>query len=113
MDDCAPQCHFQLDEVRSNGSVTLALAGELDLLSAPALEQRLGKLRAEGRPIRLDLSRLEFIDSTGIHVLIEAWHSALDAGSRLVVDRNLPAQVSRVLALVQMDRVLLGDDATT
>lgn len=105
--------HFELEEVRSNGSLTLSLAGELDILSAPVLQRRLRELRRQGRVVRLDLSRLGFIDSTGIQVLIEAWQNAQDAGSQLEFDPNVSSQVSRVLALVNLDRLLLGDDATS
>jgi anti-sigma B factor antagonist len=105
------QHDFQLDEIPGRGSVTLRLVGELDILSAPVLEQRLRKLRDQGRAVRLDLSRLEFIDSTGVHVLIEAWQRAHDAGALLEVDRHLSSQVGRVLALVQMDRILFGEDS--
>lgn len=58
---------------RRDGSVVVSLAGELDLYNAPALRTALLAECASG-PARLvvDLSGVEFIDSTALGVLIEA-----------------------------------------
>ena len=61
---------FEIHESHVDGSLRLSLTGELDLSSTRVLEDRLARLRALRTPVRLDLSRLEFIDSTGIHLLI-------------------------------------------
>ena len=56
-----------------DGAVVVELAGELDLYNAHAVREALLS-QAERGPDRLvvDLSRVTFIDSTGIGVLIEA-----------------------------------------
>ena len=56
-----------------DGATVLALSGELDMSNAPALREAIASSGAErtGRLI-LDLSRLTFIDSAGIAVLLEA-----------------------------------------
>lgn len=53
----------------------LAVTGELDLHTAPQLEERLENV--EGR-LLVDLSNCEFIDSTGIGLLVRTWQR-LDA----------------------------------
>lgn len=53
-------------EELSSGTVVVA-DGELDLATAPQLERRLGEL--SGRLV-LDLRRLDFIDSTGLRLLL-------------------------------------------
>ena len=78
-----PPPTFQIHESRVNGSLRLSLTGELDLVTTPVLEDRLASLRARKSPVRLDLSHLDFIDSTGLHLLIRTvgdarmkhWHS--------------------------------------
>lgn len=57
----------------SNGSSVIRLAGELDLYNADAVRQALFQAASDA-PDRLvvDLSEVEFIDSTALGVLIEA-----------------------------------------
>jgi anti-sigma B factor antagonist len=50
---------------------TLSLTGELDLASAPVLEAKAKQLLTEGAcELVLDLSRLEFIDSSGLSSIL-------------------------------------------
>jgi anti-sigma B factor antagonist len=51
----------------------LRVAGELDLLTAPELSVRLNEVvrRPQGDVV-LDLTKLEFIDSVGLHTLLNA-----------------------------------------
>jgi anti-anti-sigma factor len=51
-------------------------AGEIDLSSVPALRRELDAARAEAVTVLLDLSGVTFIDSTGLHFLIEASQSS-------------------------------------
>lgn len=51
------------------GLLTVALSGELDLASAPALGEVLDAARNDAPVIVLDLENLEFMDSTGLRLL--------------------------------------------
>ena len=56
---------------REGDRYTLGLTGELDIASAPALEAKARQLFAEGaQQLVLDLSRLEFIDSSGLNAIL-------------------------------------------
>jgi anti-sigma B factor antagonist len=90
------------------GGVLLALSGELDVVSAPVLEQRLREALAEpGAHVTLDLSDLEFVDSAGVSVLIKAKQEAESRGRTLVLARATE-QVHRVFALVGLADWLTG-----
>jgi anti-sigma B factor antagonist len=90
------------------GGVLLALSGELDVVSAPVLEQRLREALAEpGAHVTLDLSDLEFVDSAGVSVLIKAKQDAESRGRTLVLARATE-QVHRVFALVGLADWLTG-----
>jgi anti-anti-sigma factor len=102
---------FGILERKEDGWVRLVLTGELDLASAPAFEDRLGQLADEEAPVRLDLSRLEFIDSTGLHALIRAMDTAHSRDWRLRIDRNLTPQVARLFELVHVEGLLAGFDS--
>ena len=79
----------------------LSLAGELDLARAPEVSETLDALAAPSRPVVVDLTDLDFIDSTGIHALA---HSAPRRG---VVELVCPpGNVRRVLEMARIDRVL-------
>ena len=58
---------------RHDGAVVVALAGELDLYNAHEVRDALvGAAQDNPERIVVDLSRVEFIDSTALGVLIEA-----------------------------------------
>lgn len=65
----------------------IALSGELDLAGAPVVAARVDALRTNGRRARVvvDLSELEFCDSTGLRALIGAAAEIRASGGRLVV----------------------------
>jgi anti-anti-sigma factor len=82
-----------------DNAVTLTLDGEIDLESAPALEHELRD--AEGsqpRRVVLDLAAIDFLDSTGIHLLLEAHERAETAGRQLVL-RHVPDHARRLFTL--------------
>jgi anti-sigma B factor antagonist/stage II sporulation protein AA (anti-sigma F factor antagonist) len=93
-----------------NGSFRLSLTGELDLGTTPELEDRLTRLRAANSPVTLDLSRLNFIDSTGLHLLVRMVGDARIKHWQLRIEPDVSPQVTRVFRLVHLDRFLARDD---
>jgi len=84
----------------------LRLSGELDDASAPALERELDRAESGvGATLVLDLSELEFIDSTGIALLVEAARRASEGGFELKALRG-SGQVERVLELTGVAELL-------
>jgi anti-anti-sigma factor len=69
-----PSAEFMVrEEVGSGDLHWLILTGELDLASAPALEARIERLCVEGASVVvLDLSKLGFMDSTGLQAVLAA-----------------------------------------
>lgn len=64
-----------------DGVRLLTIRGELDLNSAPELEGMLDDALATERPaILIDLSDCEFIDSTGLALIVRAWQD-VDSGN--------------------------------
>jgi anti-sigma B factor antagonist len=77
---------FTIDVVNRADAVRLALAGELDLATAPLLSQRLTEVEADATVTQLvviDLTGVPFIDSTGLRVLLEAHARSQGNGNRL------------------------------
>ena len=86
-------------------AVCLWVSGELDIATAPQLDQALGCVQADAALVILDLRELEFMDSSGANLIAAASGRARQAGGRLVVVRG-PVQVDRIFALVGLDRQL-------
>jgi anti-sigma B factor antagonist len=83
----------------------VALAGELDLSTIPRLEPRLlGELRSSPAVV-VDLTRLSFIDSSGIGLLIKA-HRAADGARLLHIVVSPGSQVDRVFSIAGINRAL-------
>jgi anti-sigma B factor antagonist len=92
--------------------VVLPLTGELDVATATAAQKRLVNvvLRA-GDELVLDLSRLTFMDSTGIRLIFQARERALQHGAGFALARG-PDAVMRVLRLVGLEDQLELVDPT-
>lgn len=82
----------------------LSLYGELDVASAPVLEKKLKRLQWAGaEAIVVDLSGLDFVDSSGLHVLSRAFGRTPEG--RLSLLRG-SRTVHRVFELTGMDERL-------
>ena len=79
------------------GAVRLVLTGELDLAVADMLGDRLWMLGNAGNAVRLDLSELEFIDSSGLRELIIAVSESRSNGWRLEVDLQISELVRQTV----------------
>jgi anti-sigma B factor antagonist len=88
----------------------LALSGELDLASGDELEQELeGVFAAQTDQIVLDLRELEFMDSTGLSVVVKAHQRAEEKGIAFALVKGT-AQVQRLLSLTGVaDRITVVD----
>jgi anti-anti-sigma factor len=91
--------------------LVVAARGELDLATAPALEEVLLPPLKEGGEVVLDLRALEFMDSTGVRVIVAAHVAGQDAGGGLTLVRTDPAgPVGRVLEISGLDGILTFTD---
>jgi anti-anti-sigma factor len=64
---------FQLQELVDGGEHTLVLAGEVDMVAAPGVEEAVGRLCVEGTTrIVLNLREVTFIDSSGLRAILAA-----------------------------------------
>jgi anti-sigma B factor antagonist len=93
-------------ETRRTGDWTVVEAkGEVDLYTAPRLKERVAELASSGHPrLAVNLAGVEFMDSTGIGVLISGLKRCREAGGdlALVAPRE---PVRKVLSITGLDRV--------
>ena len=90
---------FNVAEQQQGAASILAVSGELDLRTSPELEERLGHAFDSGAElVILDLRQIEFMDSTGLRVLLTAHQRAQESGRRFALVKGAD-QVERVLTL--------------
>jgi anti-anti-sigma factor len=96
-----------------NGLVHVALMGELDLSTVAKVQDELRRVEADEPPVVvLDLSRLTFLDSTGLRCLVTADERAREGGRRVVIVRG-PEPVQRVFTITRLEeRLEMVDDAS-
>src|SRR5579864_4238333 len=99
---------FDIEERQEPGWVRLALIGELDLGTVPGLEERLRRLAAAKQPVRVDLSRLDFIDSSGIRLLIQTLRYSRRDGWNVEVDMDMAEPVRQVLRLANVESLIVA-----
>ena len=86
--------------------VNIQLLGELDMATAPRLGRVLDEaLDTMPDTVRLDLSELTFLDSTGIRVLMTASRRARDQSCSVILHAPR-AHVLRTLKLTGVDRLM-------
>ena len=94
-------------------SARVQLAGELVFGTANTAKPQLFALLEAGcRRIVVDASDLEFLDSSGLGILLAAWQRMERAGGRLEL-RGVHGQPARILALTGSDTLLLPSRART
>ncbi len=104
------QSHFRVEAHTQGEAQVLAVSGELDLAAASSLEEELDRALTSGSQlIVVDLKGLDFIDSTGLSVLVRAHQRAQEAGLDLGLV-NPGAQVERLLSLTGLAQRLTLDD---
>jgi anti-sigma B factor antagonist len=88
------------------GRVVVAAIGEVDVFTAPQLDAELSRLTADGRTdLVVDLSRVDFLDSTGLSVLVKALKRVREADGRLVVVVTAD-RVAKVFRLTGLDQLI-------
>lgn len=108
-------------QAERDGWVVVTVAGEMDLISSPAVRQKVHDAVADGRrSVVLDLADVRFCDSSGVGVLIGARRLMRSCAGRLRIvlpqngtasvgpsteDHGGEAHVNRVLAALGVRRL--------
>jgi anti-sigma B factor antagonist len=101
---------FRIEEVRVRPAIAvLAVHGEVDLHTAPALRERLTSAIEAGRSrIVLDLSEVTFLDSMALGVLLGGMRRLRDRGGELRLVVAQP-EIKRIFEITLLDRVFVLD----
>lgn len=88
---------------RNGEAATVAVSGEIDLTSAPRLDDEVTELIEDATMnLEIDLASVSFMDSTGLRVLLKASKLLTSAGGSLVL-RDPSDPVRRLLEVSGLD----------
>ena len=106
---------FSVDEHEEAGVKVLHVAGELDIASAPRLCARLDATRTGRRPrLLVDLTDVDFCDSTGLRALLGAASEVRAHGGRFAIVCTPSGEVARLLEVVgAAEWMAIHDDAAS
>ncbi len=104
---------FSIATEDEGGRLLVVVRGELDLATAPDLEAVVMRALEAGGRVLLDLHALEFMDSSGVRVLVAAHARAERDGERFAIVRPAAdSEVARIIEVSGLDGQLrLVDDA--
>ena len=94
-----------------SGEVCVSARGELDLSSADELKALLLRELSSAKRLVLDLSALDFMDSTGLAVIVQAINSARRSSGALELYAQLRSQPQRLMELTGVLQSLTLIDA--
>ena len=93
-------------DIKNEGDLTVyRLRGSLDLATSPSVRAALMQAAGEGKhDLVVDLTKLEFLDSTGLGALIGAHRRALENGGkiRLAVGEGPIARLLNITGLIRV-----------
>lgn len=99
---------MNFERLDTSDATTLRIAGALDALSAPDIRPAIDKMVAEKlKKVVVDVSEMEFIDSSGVAVIVALYKRIRAAGGdvHVVGARDQPLAIFKLL---RMDRVLFS-----
>jgi anti-anti-sigma factor len=97
---------LEVETSEEEGLVRLVLKGELDLSTVSKVEEELRRAEAsEPSVLVLDLSGLNFLDSTGLRLIVATDQRGRENGRRVAVVKG-PEAVQRVFSITRLDERL-------
>jgi anti-sigma B factor antagonist len=85
------------------GNPVIAFSGEIDMSTVEAMSSGLQPLTEAGGPLTVDLSKVSFMDSSGIHALFMAAAALGDRGC--IILHGVDGSVDKVLRITGADSV--------
>lgn len=96
---------LSLDTYEVDGRSVVAVGGEIDVYTAPRLRDRISEVVATGQnDVLIDMGKVDFLDSTGLGVLVGALKKTrVHGGSlELVCDNDRLLKIFRITGLAKV-----------
>ena len=93
-------------KVTEEGNIsTVFLDGEIDMDKTEAAKEVIFPLIDSGKEVHLNLSNVQYMDSSGISVLIESHQKALEMNNKLIV-KDVSKSVLKVIMMAKLEQIL-------
>ena len=93
-------------KVTEEGNIaTIHLDGEIDMDKTEGAKEVIFPLIDSGKNVNLNLSNVQYMDSSGISVLIESHQKALEKGTKLIV-KDVSKSVLKVIMMAKLEQIL-------
>lgn len=96
---------MEISEHRHNGITAFSLVGKLEFTSSSRLKEKVQAALSEGRvKIILDLTQVDFVNSSGLGTLISILKQVRQSGGRLMLSGLAPV-VKEIFEITQLEQV--------
>jgi len=95
--------HLKISTTKEGSEYTFLLDGRLDTVTAPNLDSKINEAVGDATKLVFDLSKLEYISSAGLRVLLGATQAMKNKGEMVV--RNVSQSVREVFDLTGFSRL--------
>lgn len=97
----------KIDMTLPESKNVLPLEGEIDLHVSPRISEKLGEMiKLKPSRVVIDLSRVTYIDSSGLAILISAMQDVEEYGGRFAI-AGLQENVRTIFETARLDKVFL------
>lgn len=97
---------FECSAQETPEAVILRPSGEVDLATVSAFRDALTAAAARGRSIVVDMSGIKYVDSSGIHALIDYTNACKQRSNHLIIVA-LRGTVQKVIEITNLERAIL------
>jgi len=84
---------------------TIFLDGEIDMDKTDEVKGAIFPVIDSGKNVALNLSNVQYMDSSGISVLIESHQKALEKGTKLII-KDVSKSVLKVIMMAKLEQIL-------
>ena len=93
-------------KVSEEGNITtIHLDGEIDMDVTEKAKEEIFPHIDSGKEVHLNLSQVQYMDSSGISVLIESHQKALEVGTKVVL-KEISKSVLKVIMMAKLEQIL-------
>lgn len=98
---------MQMKAYSAQDKLIVSLDGEIDHHSAAEIREELDKMIAVSRPkvMVLELSGIDFMDSSGLGLVLGRYRRLNEMGSQMVI-KNPGARTEKILAMAGVDKLI-------